>query len=404
MLTSRRNFLKSAGLLTAAAAILNPAEIFAQKGIARSAASKVMKLSWVPYTGIMKHVFTISNSSRSTTPIVLTRIEYDGYVGYGEAAMPPYLGETAASVDEYLRKVDLSKFSSPFLIDDICKYLDSITTYNCAAKASVDIALHDLVGNIIGQPWWKMWGFDPEKTPCTTYTIGRADKPEVVNKTKELIEDPHGFKVIKVKLGMTEEADKMMIETIRSVTDLPINIDANQGWKDKHYALDMIHWLNERNVKMIEQPMPKLMLDETAWVRENSPLPIVADEACQRLTDIPHLKGAYDGFNIKLMKCTGLREAREMVSLGESIGMKMMIGCMSETSAAISAAAQLSPKMTWADIDGNLLISNDCYKGMQVIDGKITVYDKPGLGLEVVDNVWGDKKREIRNKESKSKY
>ena len=116
MLTSRRNFLKSAGLLTAAAAILNPAEIFAQKGIARSAASKVMKLSWVPYTGIMKHVFTISNSSRSTTPIVLTRIEYDGYVGYGEAAMPPYLGETAASVDEYLRKVDLSKFSSPFLI------------------------------------------------------------------------------------------------------------------------------------------------------------------------------------------------------------------------------------------------------------------------------------------------
>jgi L-Ala-D/L-Glu epimerase len=174
----------------------------------------------------------------------------------------------------------------------------------------------------------------------------------------------------------------MMIETIRTVTNLPINVDANQGWKDKHYALEMINWLNERNIGMIEQPMPKLMLDETAWVRENSPLPIIADEACQRLTDVKKLHGAYDGINIKLMKCTGMREAREMVSLANTLGMKLMIGCMTETSCAISAAAQIAPKTQWADLDGNLLISNDCYKGMQVIDGKITLSDKPGLGLE----------------------
>jgi L-Ala-D/L-Glu epimerase len=382
MLTDRRKFLKSAGLLTAAAALFNPATIFAQKGIKTKTGKKVMELSWVPFMGEMKHVFTISNSSRTTTPIVLTQITYDGVTGYGEAAMPPYLGETQASVIEYLKKVDLSKFSSPFLIEDITAYLDSITINNTAAKASVDIALHDLVGKLIGEPWWKIWGFNPSTCPETTYTIGLAEKAEIVSKTKELVADSHGYKVIKVKLGRDEATDKMMIETIRTVTNLPINVDANQGWKDKHYALEMINWLNERNIGMIEQPMPKLMLDETAWVREHSPLPIIADEACQRLTDVKKLYGAYDGINIKLMKCTGMREAREMVSLANTLGMKLMIGCMTETSCAISAAAQIAPKTQWADLDGNLLISNDCYKGMQVIDGVITLSDKPGIGLE----------------------
>ena len=386
MLTDRRNFLKSAGLLTAAAALFNPATIFAQKGIKTKTGKKVMELSWVPFMGQMKHVFTISNSSRTTTPIVLTQITYDGVTGYGEAAMPPYLGETQASVIEYLKKVDLSQFSSPFLIEDITAYLDSITINNTAAKASVDIALHDLVGKLIGEPWWKIWGFNQSTCPETTYTIGLAEKAEIISKTKELVEDSHGYKVIKVKLGRDEATDKMMIETIRTVTNLPINVDANQGWKDKHYALEMINWLNERNIGMIEQPMPKLMLDETAWVRENSPLPIIADEACQRLTDVKKLHGAYDGINIKLMKCTGMREAREMVSLANTLGMKLMIGCMTETSCAISAAAQIAPKTQWADLDGNLLISNDCYKGMQVIDGKITLSDKPGLGLEKLYN------------------
>jgi L-alanine-DL-glutamate epimerase-like enolase superfamily enzyme len=142
----------------------------------------------------------------------------------------------------------------------------------------------------------------------------------------------------------------------------------------------MINWLNEKNVNMIEQPMPKLLLDETAWVTQNSPLPIIADEACQRLTDIYKLKGAYSGINIKLMKCTGMREAREMVSLAKAFNMRLMIGCMTETSCAISAAAQLAPEMEWADLDGNLLISNDVFSGMQVVNGKVTLSDKPGIG------------------------
>ena len=377
MLTNRRNFLKSAGFLAAAAAVLDPANLFAQKESKKSG-SKVMKLSFMPYDAQMRHVFTISNSSRTSTPIVLTEITYDGVTGYGEAAMPPYLGETQASVIEFLKKVDLSRFSSPFLIEDIMAYVDGITTNNTAAKAAVDIALHDLVGKLIGQPWWKIWGFDPSTCPNTSYTVG-LDTEEVV---KEKTREASPYKVIKVKLGRDEATDKMMINTIRSVTDTVICVDANQGWKDKHYALDMINWLNERNVNMIEQPMPKLLLDETAWVTERSPLPVIADEACQRLSDIQKLKGAYSGINIKLMKCTGLREAREMVSLAQALNMKLMIGCMTETSCAISAAAQLAPKMEWADLDGNLLISNDCFKGMQIVDGKITLEDLPGIGVE----------------------
>ena len=380
-MNNRRNFLKQAGLLTAAAAILSPSQIFAQKNPSnakRVNGSKKMELSFVPYDAQMRHVFTIANSSRTTTPIVLTKITYDGYTGYGEAAMPPYLGETQASVIEFLKKVNLSQFSSPFLIEDIMTYVDAIAINNTAAKAAVDIALHDLVGKMIGQPWWKIWGFDPTTCPNTSFTVGLDTEEVVKEKTKEA----SPYKVIKVKLGRDEATDKMMINTIRSVTDTVICVDANQGWKDKHYALDMINWLNERNVNMIEQPMPKLMLDQTAWLTERSPLPIIADEACQRLTDIKKLHGAYTGINIKLMKCTGLREAREMVSLAQALDMKLMVGCMTETSCAISAGAQIAPKTQWADLDGNLLIANDCFSGMKIVDGKITLSDKPGLGVE----------------------
>lgn len=381
MITNRRNFLKSAGMLTAAAALFNPASLFAQRGTKNGGSSKVMKLEFEPYELQFKHAFAISTLTRTTTPIVLTRITYDGYTGYGEASMPPYLGESHASVLDFLKRVDLSQFSSPFMIEDIMAYVDSISTNNCAAKASIDIALHDLVGKIMGQPWWKIWGFDPQDCPNTSYTVGLDTRDIIIEKTKEAAP----YKVIKVKLGHDETTDKMLINTIREVTDTVICVDANQGWKDKQYALDMINWLAERNVNMIEQPLSKYMLDDTAWLTERSPLPIIADEACQRLADVKKLHGAYSGINIKLMKCTGMREAREMVTLAQALGMKLMIGCMSETSCAISAAAQLAPKMQWVDLDGNLLITNDRFSGgMKIVDGKVTLPDKPGLGIEPV--------------------
>ena len=169
------------------------------------------------------------------------------------------------------------------------------------------------------------------------------------------------FNLIKVKLGNTEQTDKDMITTIREVTDLPIFIDANQGWPEKSYALKMIEWLAKRGVEMIEQPMPRLLLDEAAWLRDRSPLPIMADEACQRLSDVRKLYGAYDGINIKLMKCTGMREAREMISVAKAMNMRLMMGCMTETSCAISALHGLQAS-EWADLDGNYF-ANDVFQG-----------------------------------------
>ncbi len=377
-MTTRRNFLKTSALVTAGS-LITPASIFSQSNkSARLGGSKTMQLTFKPYEAKLVHPFTVSGYTRTTTPIVLTEITYDGVTGYGEAAMPPYLGETIASVTAFLEKVNLKQFSNPFELDDILAYVDSITINNTAAKASVDIALHDLVGKLIGRPWHQIWGYTASKAPVTTFTIGIDTEEMVKQKTRETEQ----FKVIKVKLGVDEASDKMIINAVRSVTDKPLRVDANQGWKDKHYALKMIEWLAAKNVEFVEQPLPKHNLDDMAWLTEHSPLPTIADESCQRLEDIPRLKGVFDGINIKLMKCTGMREANKMISMAESFGMKLMIGCMTETSCAISAAAQLAPKMNFADLDGNILIANDCFTGMKLVDGKITLSNEPGIGVK----------------------
>lgn len=295
--------------------------------------------------------------------------------------MPPYLQKelgTVESVMAFLNRVAevIGQFDDPFKMEEILTYIDGMDEGNAAAKTAVDIALHDLVGKLLGAPWYKIWGFDKEKAPSTTFTIG-IDTPDVVRqKTRECADR---FNILKVKLG--RDNDKEMIETIRSVTNLPIAIDANQGWKDRQYALDMILWLKEKGIVMIEQPMPKTQIDDIAWVTEHSPLPVFADESIQRLKDVAALKGVFSGINIKLMKCTGLREAHKMMTLARALGMRVMIGCMTETSCACSAAAQLSPAVDFADLDGNLLIANDRFRGMEVVKGKITIPDLPGIGV-----------------------
>ncbi|MDO4229655.1 MAG: dipeptide epimerase [Capnocytophaga sp.] len=341
-----------------------------------------MQLSWLAYDLQLRHTFTISGFSRSTTPIVLTKIEYDGLVGYGEASLPPYLGETQASVIEFLKKIDLSGFSSPTEIDEILNYVDSISTKNTAAKAAVDIALHDLVGKIKGLPWHKLYELDKNNVPDTTFTIGIDTDAVVREKTKEAVGN---FNILKIKVGGSD--NKRMLQAIRSVTDLPLAVDANQGWSDFQQALDMIFWLQEQGVVMIEQPMPKYDLDSIARLTESSPLPIFADESVQRLTDIQHLKGVFSGVNIKLMKCTGMREAWLMRHLAQSSGMKTMIGCMTETSCAISAASQLYSGMDFADLDGALLIGNNCFDGAKLINGKIIPTDEPGIGVKLIHNL-----------------
>lgn len=377
MTQSRRSFIKAASMVALGIGVSNtPICSFSNTSYApRLMQNKKMKLTFTPYDLQLTHVFTIANSSRKTTPVVLVEVAYDGLIGYGEASLPPYLGETQVSVIEFLKKINLEQFTSPFELEEILTYVDAIAENNTAAKASIDIALHDLVGKVMQQPWYKIWGLNKEHTPSTTFTIG-IDTDEVV-KQKTLDASP--YNILKVKLG--RDTDKQMIRAIRSVTDKPIAVDANQGWKDKHYALDMILWLKEQGIVMIEQPMSKHRLDDNAWITERSPIPIFADEAFQRLTDVQSLKGAYSGVNIKLMKCTGMREAHKIALLAQAFNMKVMIGCMTETSCAISAATQLSPLAEWADLDGNLLINNDCFDGVKVESGKLILNDRPGVGV-----------------------
>lgn len=369
----RRKFLKGTAL--GLIAVSAPVSLSAgNEPVRKVAKSGRLNLSYKPNELRLRHAFNLARNSRTTTPDVLVELEYDGIIGYGEASMPPYLGESIESVCKFLSMLDLQQFSDPFRIEEILSYVDGVMPDNRAAKASVDIALHDLLGKIMGQPWYKIWGLSPEKTPNTSFTIG-IDRPDVV---RQKVEEAAPYKVLKVKMGL--DNDKELVEIIRSMTDRPLCVDANQGWTDKEKALEMCYWLKERGCMFVEQPFDKKMIDETAWLRERSPLPIIADEFLQRLPDVMRAYQVYDGINIKLMKSTGMHEAYKMAVLAKSLGMKLMIGCMTETSCAISAAAQLAPMAQWVDLDGNLLIANDSFDGVKVIDGKITLFDKPGHG------------------------
>ena len=371
MSINRRSFLHRAALAGAAA-------VLAPRGILSSPIHLTvndMKLRFYPYTLELKHTFTIATSSRTTTPDMMVEVEKDGIIGYGEASMPPYLGESQESASAFLSKVDLAKFPDPFQFEEILAAIDGIAPKNPAAKAAVDIALHDWAGKKLGAPWYRIWGLNPAKTPLTSFTIGIDTADVVRQKTKEA----GIYKIIKVKLG--RDTDKMMIETIREVTDTPITTDANQGWKNRDEALKMIEWLATKGVVFVEQPMPKEQVDDIAWLRERSPLPLIGDESVQRLVDVKKAQGVFDGINIKLMKCTGMREAYKMITLARALGMKVMLGCMTETSCGISAAAQLSPLVDWADLDGAVLIKNDLFDGATIVDGKITLPDRPGIGV-----------------------
>jgi L-Ala-D/L-Glu epimerase len=334
-----------------------------------------MKLSFFPYTLNLKHTFRVSSFSRTTTPVVITEICHGKFTGYGEASMPPYLGESQESVTNFLSKIDVSNFSDPFHLEDILNYVDQIEEGNNAAKAAFDIALHDLYGKIIGEPLYKIWGLNKEKAPLSSFTIG-IDSEEMI---KQKVKEAERYKILKVKLGT--ENDKEIINTIRSVTDVPLMADANQGWKNKEEAAQIINWLEKQNVILIEQPMPKEDLEGMLWLLDRSPLPLIADESCRRLNDIMNIKDCFTGINIKLMKSSGLREAYKMILLARSLGLKVMLGCMTETSCAVSAAAQLSPLVDWADLDGAELISNDIFEGMKIQDGKIILNTEPGIGV-----------------------
>lgn len=329
-----------------------------------------------PYTLELRNRFTLANSSRTTTPTLLVELEQDGVVGRGEAAMPPYLGETHASAQAFLQRIDLALLADPFATDRALTAVDARSPRDTAAKAAFDLALHDWQGKRLGEPHWRRLGLDPSQTPPTSFTLG-IDDPDVL--AERAADAADTFRALKIKLG--GDRDRDMVTAIRRATDAPLRVDVNQGWRDREAALREARWLADRGVELLEQPMPAEQREDLAWLRARSPLPVYADEGAQRLADVGGACGVYDGVNVKLMKCTGLREALAMIREARRLDLKVMLGCMTETSCAIAGAAQLASLCDVVDLDGALLVGNDPFEPMPLVDGRVLPNDEPGLGV-----------------------
>ena len=319
-------------------------------------------------------MFRIAAGARSGTDVVYVQLHQDGLVGYGEAALPPYLPETVDSVTAFINQLSLPYLSENNL-PELLAAVDHNDANNYAAKAALDIALNDLYGKLTHQSVRKVLGIDSNTNTLSTYTLGISDEATM----RGALADAAQFNIIKLKLGGGD--DKQAVETLLQLTDKPFCVDVNQGWTDVNQAIEMAHWLHDKGAFLLEQPLPKADLDGMARLTENSPVPIIADEAVWRLDDLQRLQGACHGINIKLMKTGGLAEAMRMITAARTIGMKILLGCMSESSCAVTAAAQLAPLCDWADLDGPYLIANDPFKGMWVEGGYVHVPDGDGLGV-----------------------
>lgn len=319
--------------------------------------------------------FTISNYSRKFTPTVLVELHQDGVTGYGEASLPQYLKEDQDTVINWLSNIKLRNiYSFEDLVDELTA-LNNQRTINYPAIAAIDIALHDLLGKLLNMPCYKFYNIMPKDDLFTSFTIGIADEKTLTSKIRAVDK----YKILKIKLGT--EHDKQIIETIRKITNQKIFVDANQGWGDKYFALDMINWLSDKNVVLVEQPMPVINYEETSWLKNQVSLPIIADEAFQTIDDLNKIKDCYSGVNIKLMKCGGIYNAFHIIQKAKEDNLKVMLGCMTETSCAISAAKILSPLVDYLDLDGNLLIKNDPFCNEINSEGRLVINDIPGLGI-----------------------
>ncbi|HTS60458.1 MAG TPA: dipeptide epimerase [Candidatus Acidoferrales bacterium] len=360
---NRRDFVRAGAMattagLTGGAAAAPP-----------SLTTKIVRLN-------LQHTWTTTMSSSQYRDTLHTAYTRDGITGHGEGAPIVRYHEDAAGAQKAAESVrDLLLTSDPMQFGKIMAQVFERVKGEWAGKAAVDIALMDWVGQKLGIPLYTYFGLDPKDAPVTTFSIG-IDTPEITKqKTLEAAEYP----VLKVKVGLA--TDEPTIEAVRSVTKKPLRVDANEGWKDKEEAVRKINWLEKMGVEFIEQPMPAEMIDETRWVRSRVHIPVIADEACQRASDIPKLREAFDGVNVKLDKSGGMLEAYRMIQIANALGMKTMLGCMVSSSVSVTAAAHLSPLVDYADLDGNLLISNDPFHGVRVEKGKLVLPGKPGLGL-----------------------
>jgi L-alanine-DL-glutamate epimerase-like enolase superfamily enzyme len=324
-----------------------------------------------------KHPFVIARGGSADYPTVLVRLtDSDGVEGWGEAAPSAYYAETPETVIAALRKyAPVLENADPFAIEDLEAALLQTMRGNPSARAAISTALHDRAGKRLGIPVWKMWGLDPSRSPRTSFTIGITSDDEL----KRRIADASQYPILKIKLGT--DRDEQIIRMVREAApDKILRVDANTGWTPKR-ALEVIPLLAKLGVEFVEQPLPAGDLRGLKFVRDRSPLPIVADESCLVAADVPRLAGVVDGVNLKLAKCGSLIEAKKIIHVARAHHLRVMCGCMVESSLGITAAAQFAPMLDDADLDGGALLSNDPFSGVTIDGGVLRFPDGPGLGI-----------------------
>ena len=375
----RKEFFENVGKSALALGLAGPLLNTACSRPGKKRTGTGMTLSYEVKRITLKHAWTLSRNTSDFKDNVIVKVEKDGVVGYGEAAPNVRYNETPESTVKVIKKaVSLFEKSDPWNFVDLGFKIQELDKGQTAAKCALDMALMDWVVKSLGVPLYQYLGLDKSKAPVTSFSIS-IDTPEII-KQKVLEAEP--YEVLKIKLG--KDNDEEIVDAVRSVTNKPFRVDINEGWTDKFEAYRKCKWLISEGVEFIEQPMPSSMMEETRWLRDQIDVPIIADEAVKTARDIPRLAEAYDGVNIKLMKAGGLQEALRMVWLAKTMGMQVMLGCMIETSVAISPAAGISPLVDYADLDGALLITDDPFSGATFHDGKMVPNDEPGLGIRSV--------------------
>ena len=324
------------------------------------------------------HPFVIARGGASEHRLIRVRlIDDDGVEGWGEAAPNRFYGETAdTAIGALARLAPIVQAADPWAIEDTEAEVNRALRFNGSVKSAISAALHDLAGKKLGIPVYKMWGLDPARAPFSSFTIAIAASDAEL---RERIAQAAAYPVLKIKLGT--DRDEQIIRTVRDAApDKILRVDANAAWNPKS-ALRMIEILRELAVEYVEQPLPPHDVDGLRFVRERSPLPVIADESCVVAADIPRLVGVVDGINIKLSKCGSLREALRMIATARAHNMMVMAGCMIETSLGITAAAHFAPLLDFADFDGAALLADDPYVGATIAGGRIQIPSGPGLGV-----------------------
>ena len=330
-----------------------------------------MKLSWKQIDLQLTHVWTIARAGGTHVAkvIVVELTGADGTIGLGEAAPTTRYKETVKTVEAFLKKVDPRGLSFGD-IEGSMQYLDTVSRHDMAAKCALNLALLDGAGKKAKKPVYDLLGLGfRDQHHLTSFTIG-IDTPEVIRKK---VEQAAAYPVLKMKVGGPQ--DQANLQALRDIApDKTVRVDANEGWKTKEQALQMIEWLaQDKHIQYVEQPLPtSTTAKDWAWLRQRSPLPILGDESYHLADDITVAAECFHGVNVKLVKTGGITGGLAALTAARKAGLKTMIGCMIETSILISAAAQLAELCDYLDLDGNILITNDPYQGVAVDSGLLT--------------------------------